>query len=54
MRCSASTHLVAVDQADQNRVLEGARQVLRDRFGIAHATLQVEPADHDGCADLTW
>lgn len=50
----ATAHLVASEQADQNRVLDGARQVLRDRFGIAHATLQVEPADHDGCADLTW
>lgn len=50
----ATAHLVASEQADQNRVLDGAQQVLRDRFGIAHATLQVEPANHDGCADLTW
>ena len=35
-------------------VLAGARRVLRDRYGIAHATLQVEGAGSDGCHDLSW
>lgn len=50
----ATAHLVATANADHHGVLDGARDVLRDRFGIAHATLQVEPGDHDGCQDLTW
>ena len=50
----ATAHLVAAAQADHHDVLDKARDVLRDTFGIAHATLQVEPADHQGCQDLTW
>jgi len=50
----ATAHLVARPQADHHEVLDNARDVLRDRFGITHATLQVEPADHQGCQDLTW
>ena len=50
----ATAHLVAAPQADHHDVLDNARDVLRDRFGIAHATLQVEPVDHRGCQDLTW
>ena len=50
----ATAHLVAAPQADHHQVLDKARDVLRDRFAIAHATLQVEPGDHEGCQDLTW
>ncbi|GAA3511030.1 cation diffusion facilitator family transporter [Georgenia daeguensis] len=50
----ATAHLVAADGADQAAVLVAARDVLRDRYGIEHATLQVEPADHGACNDLTW
>ncbi|RYV52094.1 cation diffusion facilitator family transporter [Pengzhenrongella frigida] len=50
----ATAHLVARAQADHHDVLDDARDLLRDRYGIAHATLQVEPADHHGCQDLTW
>lgn len=50
----ATAHLVAHDGADHNAVLVGARDVLRDQYGIEHATLQVEPADHRGCQDLSW
>ena len=35
----------------------GIRQpvvIKRDRYGIAHATLQVEGAGSDGCHDLSW
>jgi cobalt-zinc-cadmium efflux system protein len=50
----ASAHLmIGVDQ-DAHAVLDGARSVLQERYGIAHATLQVEPEDHQGCNDLTW
>jgi cobalt-zinc-cadmium efflux system protein len=35
-------------------VLDRARDVLRERYAIAHATLQVEPDDHTGCAEVEW
>lgn len=50
----ATAHLVAAPQADHHDVLDNARDVLRDVYGIAHATLQVEPLNHQGCQDLTW
>ncbi|MBX9243613.1 cation transporter [Actinotalea ferrariae] len=51
----ATAHLVANTGADHTTVLTGAREVLRDRFGIAHATLQVETAQQQHeCSDLTW
>jgi cobalt-zinc-cadmium efflux system protein len=39
---------------DHHAVLDHARTVLRDRYGIDHATLQVEPEDHTGCEEMTW
>jgi len=50
----ATAHLVAAVQADHHEVLDNARDVLHEKFGIAHATLQVEPTDHQGCQDLAW
>ncbi|MCG5212889.1 cation diffusion facilitator family transporter [Streptosporangium sp. KLBMP 9127] len=50
----ATAHLVTVDQADHHAVLDQARHLLRERHGVAHATLQVEPADHIGCDELGW
>ena len=50
----ATAHLVAADDADRHGVLDAAQGVLSRGHGIAHATLQVEPADHTGCAELTW
>ena len=50
----ATAHLVAAPQADHHDVLDNARDVLRDVYGIAQATLQVEPLNHRGCQDLTW
>lgn len=50
----ATAHLVAGDQGDTHAVLDRARDVLRQRHDIAHATLQVEPADHRGCDELGW
>ena len=51
---NASAHLVIDVGADSHRVLDQAREVLQDRYQIAHATLQVEPADHRGCDELQW
>lgn len=50
----ATAHLVIADQAEAHAVLDQGRQILRDRHGVAHATLQVEPADHQGCDELGW
>ncbi|MFN8034927.1 MAG: cation diffusion facilitator family transporter [Acidimicrobiia bacterium] len=50
----ASAHLVVGSLDDVHRVLDAARVLLHDRYDIAHATLQVEPADHTGCEELNW
>lgn len=47
----ATAHLVARDHAES--VLEGATTVLREKFGIAHATLQVETSDKQ-CQGADW
>jgi cobalt-zinc-cadmium efflux system protein len=39
--------------ADAHGVLDQARALLQ-RHEIAHATIQVEPDDHEGCAELNW
>jgi cobalt-zinc-cadmium efflux system protein len=39
---------------DQHGVLDQARDLLRTRYGVAHATLQIEPDDHEGCDELAW
>ena len=50
----ASVHLMVCEGTDGHAVLDRARVVLRDRHGIDHATLQVEPDTHEGCDELTW
>lgn len=50
----ASAHLVMVPGADQHAVLDRAQDVLREGYGLEHATLQVEPADHADCHRITW
>jgi cobalt-zinc-cadmium efflux system protein len=50
----ASAHLMIATGTDPHGVLDRARDVLRERYQIAHATLQVEPDDHTGCAEVTW
>ncbi|MFI6705561.1 cation diffusion facilitator family transporter [Nonomuraea sp. NPDC050478] len=50
----ATAHLVTADQSDNHAVLDQARDLLLQRHGVAHATLQVEPADHSGCDELGW
>ena len=50
----ASAHLVVTAGIDTHPVLDRARTLLADEHDIAHATLQVEPDDHEGCADVHW
>jgi cobalt-zinc-cadmium efflux system protein len=50
----ASAHLMVGRGTDSHRVLDEARDLLAGRFGITHATLQVEPDDHEGCAEVSW
>ncbi|HLV57379.1 MAG TPA: cation diffusion facilitator family transporter [Natronosporangium sp.] len=50
----ASAHLT-IDRADQlGEVLACARTALRERYGITHATLQVEPAGTGRCTPVGW
>ncbi|MEU3166408.1 cation diffusion facilitator family transporter [Streptosporangium sp. NPDC006930] len=50
----ATAHLVTSEGADSHAVLDQARDLLLRRHNVAHATLQVEPADHLGCDELGW
>ncbi len=43
---SASAHVVIASDADWHAVLDDARHLLADGFGVTHATIQVEPHDH--------
>jgi cobalt-zinc-cadmium efflux system protein len=47
----ATAHLVADCDADE--VLAEARELLLTRFGVAHATLQVE-SDARSCGEVSW
>jgi cobalt-zinc-cadmium efflux system protein len=49
----ASAHVMVTPAADAHAVLDQARAVLV-AHRIAHATIQVEPDDHEGCAELNW
>ncbi|KGN32137.1 cation transporter [Knoellia sinensis KCTC 19936] len=50
----ATAHLMTEESADAHAVLDAARDVMRSRFGVEHATLQVEPNTHTGCKEVTW
>lgn len=50
----ASAHLVVADDSHLHGVLDAARDMLREKWGIEHVTLQVEPADHLGCDEIDW
>lgn len=50
----ASAHLMVAVGTDSHGVLDKARVVLRDSYRIEHATLQVEPDDHEGCEEVAW
>ena len=49
-----TAHVMVRDGTDHHAVLDQARQLLADRHRIDHATLQVEPDSHTGCAEVTW
>ncbi len=51
---AASAHLMITDGTDSHSVLDQARHVLADHYGIDHGTFQVEPDTHTGCAEVTW
>ena len=50
----ASVHLRVDRHGIADEVLAVAQQLLRDRCGITHATVQVDPFDDDRCHELTW
>jgi cobalt-zinc-cadmium efflux system protein len=50
----ATAHLVSTPGADVERILREGQTLLRDSHDIAHATLQVEPAEGDQCRDTDW
>ena len=50
----ATAHLVVRGENDAHGVLDRARSLLAERHNITHATLQVEPEDHEGCDDVSW
>jgi cobalt-zinc-cadmium efflux system protein len=51
---AASAHLVASAGTDHHAVLDAARALLGERYGIDHGTFQVEPDTHDGCHEIAW
>jgi cobalt-zinc-cadmium efflux system protein len=50
----ASAHVMVAAGTDTHGVLDQARDLFADRYGISHATLQIEPDDHTGCDEVTW
>jgi len=50
----ATAHLVATDASQVHAVLAVAGELMREQFGIAHATLQVEPRGTVACDELDW
>lgn len=50
-----SAHLTIGSGGDTSVVLAAARDLLSTRYGIEHATLQVEPREHaQRCEELSW
>jgi cobalt-zinc-cadmium efflux system protein len=50
----ASVHLMTPTDADAHAIIDEVTVLLRDQFGIAHATLQVEPDTHQNCVEISW
>lgn len=51
---AASAHLMTTADTDAHAVLDQARVLLQDAYGIDHATFQVEPDTHTGCTEVSW
>jgi cobalt-zinc-cadmium efflux system protein len=49
-----SVHLQVRPDSDMHAALDQARDLLRDHHGISHATVQVEPTEHEGCKEVLW
>ena len=43
---AATAHIVIADDADWHAVLDRTRQILAEKYGVTHPTIQLEPADH--------
>lgn len=50
----ATVHVMVAEGTDPHPVLDRARRILEDAYGIDHATLQVEPWSHRECAEISW
>jgi cobalt-zinc-cadmium efflux system protein len=50
----ATAHVMIGPSTDSHAVLDQAQQRLRERHGVMHATLQLEPSDHTGCDEVGW
>lgn len=44
---SATGHVVIATPTDLHPVLDRTRDLLRDKYGVTHTTIQCEPEDHD-------
>jgi cobalt-zinc-cadmium efflux system protein len=49
-----SAHVMVVAGTEPHGVLDQARALLAEQHHIDHATIQVEPDDHTGCAEVNW
>ena len=49
-----TAHLVVAGSHTTQSVLDDARHLLADRFGLSHATLQVESKADHSCEDVDW
>lgn len=50
----ATVHLMTANGVDAHSILDEGRELLESRHGIGHATLQVEPEDHEECSEVNW
>lgn len=51
---AASAHLMTQPAVDNHQVLDRARHLLHNSYGIGHGTFQIEPDTHTGCEQVTW
>lgn len=51
---AASAHLMTRTGVDSHQILDHARQLLQEIYGIGHGTFQIEPDTHTGCEQVTW
>ena len=50
----ASVHLTVEETVDLHEALDRARALIEDEFGLAHATIQIEPKSHRRCVEIGW